>query len=138
MTRSDTDTVFLIDPDEAVHDAIATLLDASGMRVVCFSTAEAFLASRLMDKSGRGILLVEASLPGMGTLALVRQLRTHAARMPIAVLTSTSDRRISSQAIRAGASEVIEKPLVGEHLLSWLKSQGCRVSGHKRNHQAGM
>jgi FixJ family two-component response regulator len=123
--RCDKDTVYVIDPDKAVHDAITTLLGASGMRVECFPTAEAFLATGILHSTVRGCLLVEADLPGIGSLALVRQLRAQNFDLPVVFLTSTSDRDIASQALKAGANDVFEKPLVGGHLLDRLNDLGC-------------
>ena len=124
----DEDTVYVIDPDEAVHDALVTLLEASGLRVECFPTAEAFLASDVLHSPLRGCLLVEADLPGIGSLALVKQLRAQSFDLPVAVLTSTLDRDIANQALKAGAIDVFEKPLVGGHLLDRLNDLGCRTN----------
>ena len=123
--RCDKDTVYVIDPDEAVHDALSTLLDASGLRVECFPTAEAFLASDVLHGPVSGCLLVDADLPGIGSLALVRQLRAQSFDVPVVVLTSTFDRDIANQALKAGAVDVFEKPLVGAHLLDRLDELGC-------------
>jgi FixJ family two-component response regulator len=123
--RCDKDTVYVIDPDAAVHDALTTLLDASGMRVECFPTAEAFLASEGLHSPVSGCLLVEADLPGIGSLALVRQLRAQSFDLPIVVLTSTFNRDIANQALRAGAVDVFKKPLVGDQLLDRLSDLGC-------------
>ncbi len=125
--RCDQDTVYVIDPDEAVHDAITTLLSASGMRVDCYPTAEAFLASDILRSPLRGYLLVEADLPGIGSLALVRQLRAQSFNLPVVVLTSTFNRDIANQALKAGAVDVFEKPLVGGHLLDRLNDLGHRA-----------
>ena len=116
----ESDTVYVIDPDEAVHDALTTLLGVNGTRVVCYPTAEAFLGSTISHRSTRGVLLVEANLPGMGTLAFLRQLRIQGLDFPVVVLTSTSNREIAKQALKAGAMEVIEKPLVSDRLLELL------------------
>ena len=121
----DKDTVYVIDPDEAVHDALTTLLGASGVRVECFPTAEAFLASDVLNSPVRGCLLVEANLPGIGSLAFVRQVRAESLDLPVVVLTSTFDSDIAGQALRAGAVDVFEKPLVGGHLLDRLNDLGC-------------
>ncbi len=94
------DIVYVIDPDEAVHDALAALLGATGTRVVCYPSAEAFLDSDLIHNGMRGLVLAEVDLPGMGSLALLRRLR--------------------DQALKAGAVEVIEKPLVHGRLLKRL------------------
>ena len=115
-----TDTVYVIDPDEAVHDALTTLLGAIGTRVTCYPDAEAFLDSGVVSRAMRGLLLLEANLPGMGSLALLRRLRDQGVDLPVVVLTSTSNRDIADQALQAGAVEVIEKPLVSDRLLELL------------------
>jgi two-component system CheB/CheR fusion protein len=124
--RCEIDIVYVIDPDEAVHDALATLLGATGTRVVCYPSAEAFLDSSYVNSSMRSCLLVEADLPGMGSLALLRQLRAQGVDLPVVVLTSTSDRDIAAQALAAGAVEVIEKPLLSGHLLNRLRQLARR------------
>ena len=116
-----TDTVYVIDPDEAVHDALTTLLGANDTRVVCYPDAEVFLDSGVVFRAMRGLLLLEANLPGMGSLALLRRLRDQGADLPVVVLTSTSDQDIADQASKAGAMEVIEKPLVSDRLLELLR-----------------
>ncbi len=114
------DIVYVIDPDEAVHDALATLLGATGTRVVCYLSAEAFLDSNFLDNGMRGLVLAEVNLPGMGSLALLRRLRDQGVDLPVVVLTSTSNRDIADQALKAGAVEVIEKPLVHARFLNRL------------------
>ena len=119
--RCEIDIVYVIDPDEAVHDALAALLGATGTRVVCYASAEAFLDSDFMHSGMRGLVLVEVNLPGMGSLALLRRLRARGVDLPVVVLTSTSNRDIADQALKAGAVEVIEKPLVHGRLLNRLQ-----------------
>ena len=125
--RCHEDTVYVIDPDEAVHDALSTLLGATGTRVVCYSSAEAFLDASKDSCSMSGCLLVEVDLPGMGSLALLRRLRARGVAVPVVVLTSTSNRDIADQALKAGAVEVIEKPLVSARLLEQLRDLACHV-----------
>lgn len=114
-------TVYVIDPDEAVHDALVTLLSASDIEVRCFLTAEEFLESDALLTAGRGCVLVEADLPGMGSLAFVRQLRSRS-ELPIVVLASTADSDIADQALKAGAIDVFDKPLIGARLLALVES----------------
>ncbi len=111
------DTVYVVDPDESVHDAITTLLQSAGVHVACFRTPEAFLNS-FNSRTTRGCcLLLEAELPGIGSLALIRKVNDQVPGMPIVVLASTNDSNIAAQALRAGALDVIDKPLFGGHLL---------------------
>ena len=127
--RCEQNIVYVIDPDEAVHDALTILLSATGTRVVCYPSAEAFFDSTCAHSLGRGCFLVEVNLPGMGSLAFLRRLRAQGVDLPILVLTSTSNRDIADQALKAGAAEVIAKPLVGGRLLSQLRHLDHRNDG---------
>ncbi len=113
--------VYVVDPDEAVHDALTTLFGAAGTRVLCYVNAEAFLESGISSSATDGLVLTEASLPGMGSLALLRSLRDMGLDLPVVVMTSTSIRGVAEQAIKAGAVEVIEKPLLSDRLLQLLR-----------------
>lgn len=110
-------TLFVVDPNQAVHDALATLLEPTDLVVEYFQTAETFLAacaSRMIDGS---CLLVEAELPGLGSLALIRRVRAQYPCISIVVLTSTLNNDIAVEALKAGAIDVIDKPHFGVHLL---------------------
>lgn len=116
------DTVYVIDPDEAVHDALAALIGSSAAKVECYHTAEEFLLAKAPFRDLRGCLLVEVDLPGMGALALIRQLREQDDRFPVIVLASTADRDVADQAIKAGAADFLYKPLTRDPLLDRLHS----------------
>ncbi len=111
------DTICVVDPDESVHDALSTLLDASGIDVQCFANAESLLAANAANRSCCSCLLVEADLPGMGSLALIRIMHRDNNMLPIIVLASTNDSAVAAQALTAGALDVIDKPLISVHLL---------------------
>ena len=119
--NSANNNVYVIDSDQAVHDALSELLAADGIRVVCFRSAEEFLRSDEVNDTLRGCVLAEADLPGMGSLAFLRQLRTRGIGVPVIVLTSTSNRDIADQALKAGAVDVFSKPLVGDQILEFLR-----------------
>lgn len=119
------DTVYIVDPDEPVHDALKTLLGTAGTEALGYENAEVFLASGDVSKAMRGCLLVEMDLPGMGTVELLRQLRTRGIDIPVIALTSVSDSDTAKQALKAGAVDVIEKPLVSAALLERLSSLCC-------------
>jgi FixJ family two-component response regulator len=111
------DTVYVIDPDESVHDAISTLLEAAKVRVECYRTPEAFQSVCAARNTQSCCVLVEAVLPGIGSLALIRDVLVRNPGIPIIVLASTADGEIAAQALKAGALDVIDKPLFGMHLL---------------------
>jgi two-component system CheB/CheR fusion protein len=106
--------IFLVDDDPSVRQAMRDLLKANGRQVEDYGSAEDFLASYRPD--AQGILLVDATMPGMGGLALLDRLRRDGARLPAIVVTGNGDVRMAVQALRAGAADFIEKP-VGEAAL---------------------
>ena len=111
------DTVYVVDPDESVHDALSALLQSAQVRVEGFRTPEAFLSACATRCTDSCCLLIEADLSGIGSLELIRTIREQKPQFPIIVLASTTDSDIAAQALKAGALDVIDKPLFGMHLL---------------------
>jgi len=72
--RYQKDIVYFIGPDEAVHDALTTLLGTGGAPVVCYANAEACPDSSFVHRDMCGCFLAEPNLPRVGSLALLRRL----------------------------------------------------------------
>lgn len=101
--------VYVIDDDAGVRRTIAEVLRGEGLAVRVFGSAEAFL--NVYEPGGDACLLVDAYLPGMGGLDLLHRLAADGDDLPTLVMTGHSDIAIAVQAIKAGASEFIEKPV---------------------------
>ena len=70
-------------------------------------------------RPGRGAcLLIDAYLPGMSGLELLRRLHDAGHRLPAIMITGNSDVPMAVQAMKAGASDFIEKPIGGSELLA--------------------
>jgi FixJ family two-component response regulator len=123
------DTVYVIDPDEAIRDGLTTFLGTLDIPVRSYSNAEAFLDSHPARSLSQGCLLVDANLQGMGSLALLRQLRAQRVDLPVVVLASTSNRHIADQVFEAGAVDVIEKPQLDSVLVDRLRQLLIRAPG---------
>ena len=65
-----------------------------------------------------GCLLIDAYLPGMSGLELLHRLRDGGDRMPAIMITGNSDVPMAVEAMKAGASDFIEKPIGGTELLA--------------------
>jgi len=123
------DTVYVIDPDEAIRDGLTTFLGTLDIPVRSYSNAEAFVDSHTARSLSQGCLLVDANLHGMGSLALLRQLRAQRVDLPVVVLASTSNRHIADQVFEAGAVDVIEKPRLDSVLVDRLRQLMIRAPG---------
>lgn len=106
--------VFLIDDDARVRDALSNLLDAAGLAVMAFDSAEAFLQADRPDAPA--CLLLDLELPHLNGLDLQKALAGQEAP-PIVFLTGRGDIPSSVAAMKAGAVEFLCKPVGEEELL---------------------
>lgn len=112
---NDTSTVFLIDDDQAVRDAVGLLLRTDGLAVETFTSAAGFLESGAAERAG--CLVLDVRMPGMSGLDLQQQMRTRGYRTPIIFMTGHGDVPMAIRAMKAGAFDFIEKPFQGKTLL---------------------
>lgn len=108
-------SVFLVDDDADVREAIAFLLEAEGIRVAAFGDPFAMLEA--LDADARGCLLLDVRMPGMDGLELHRQLKKRGVAMPAVFISGHGDIPMAVRAVNAGALDFIEKPFDDEVLL---------------------
>ena len=107
--------IFVVDDEDAVSAAMRLVLEEAGHRVEVFSSCEAFMAAY---RPGNGsCLVVDAYLPGMDGIELLRRLRADGHLLPAVMVTGRSDVSIAVRAMKAGASDFIEKPVGSDELL---------------------
>lgn len=111
-----TNTVYVVDPDPAISEAITALLGTYDLHVSAFLDAETFLDFHALEPIQRGCVMIEVNLPGLDGLALLRQLRAENTDLPIIVLTNAHEPAMHRQAVRFGADRVVEKPLINDML----------------------
>jgi len=102
-------TVFVIDDDDAVRDAIRDLLLSDGHQAETFFSAEEFLASR--DPQACGCLVSDIRLPGTSGLELQKRLTAQKDLIPIIFISGYADILMAVQVMKAGAVDLLQKPL---------------------------
>ena len=110
--------VFIVDDDAGIRDALSGLLVEEGHKVEAFASCEAFLAGFQPERDA--CLLVDAYLPGMSGLDLLRKLRADSQLLPAIMITGNGDVSIAVKAMKAGAVDFIEKPVGREELVASL------------------
>jgi two-component system CheB/CheR fusion protein len=114
--RAEPAVIFVVDDDDQVRATIREVLEDDGRRVEDYATCEAFLADY---RPGReACLVIDAYLPGMSGLELLQQLRDAGHHLPSIMITGNSDVPMAVQAMKAGASDFIEKPITRGELLA--------------------
>jgi len=108
--------VFVVDDDDEVRGAIMAVLEADGRTAAGYPSGEAFLQA---FRQGTGdCLLIDAALPGISGVELLEQLRAAGHSLPVIVVTGQSDVPMAIRAMKAGASDFIEKPVSRAGLLA--------------------
>lgn len=108
-------TVFLVDDEPEMLQALGRLLRANGFIVQAFSSARAFAtAYRPVDPS---CLVLDVAMPDMNGLELQERLAREGVLLPLIFLTGHGDIPMSVRAIKAGAVDFLTKPVDRADLL---------------------
>jgi FixJ family two-component response regulator len=102
-------TVFIVDDDAAVRDALGLSLGVRGYRTAIFADAESFLQAYRAD--WRGCILIDIRMPGMDGLALQKRLLELGCGLPVIVMTGHGDVGSAREAFKSRALDFLEKPL---------------------------
>jgi two-component system response regulator DctR len=108
-------TVFIVDDDEAIRDALSWLLQSRGVAARCFTSAEDFLAE--WNPAMAGCLLLDIRMSGMSGLDLFDRLREVQSRLPVIFLTGHGDVPMAVGALKRGARDFVEKPFNDNELV---------------------
>lgn len=100
--------VFVVDDEPAIRDSLALLLRSVGLPTRTFDSAQAFLDA--FQPVPNSCLLADVRMPGMSGLELQETLRTRGLKVPVIVLTGHGDIGMAVRAMKAGATDFIEKP----------------------------
>ena len=123
MTLEDTETVFVVDDDEALRDALATLLEAQGWACETYPDAAAFLA-RLADwpPQACACLVLDVRMPGKSGFDVQEQLNAGGIDMPIIFITGYGDIPAAVRAMKGGAVDFLTKPFDAQALLQRIRA----------------
>lgn len=102
-------TVFIVDDDASVRDALALMFSVRGYRTAVFSSAEDFLSA--WRTSWTGCLLVDIRMPGMDGLLLQDRLIEMGCTLPVVVITGHGDVASARRAFKSNAIDFLEKPI---------------------------
>ena len=101
-------TVFVVDDDPAVIDAVTGLVDLIDLDARSYLSADDFLKE--YEPTGPACLVLDVRMPGMSGLDLQRALAETGSTLPIIMITGHGEVRMAVEAMKAGAAEFLEKP----------------------------
>jgi two-component system response regulator FixJ len=108
--------VHVIDDDEAVRDSLAFLLSSAHFLVETYESANIFLGK--LPQSSAGCIITDVRMPGLSGIDLLRRVKETKLSLPVIIMTGHGDVPLAVEAMKAGASDFIEKPVDDEVMLA--------------------
>jgi FixJ family two-component response regulator len=128
-------TVFVLDDDSTVRNALARLIRSFGIQVQTFASAREFLGHQQPD--GPACLLLDVRLAGENGLMVQEALRAVASSPPIIFLTGHGTIPMCVQAMKAGAVDFLQKPVdatVLQAAIATALAQDARARDRQHQH----
>ena len=108
-------TVFVVDDDASIRDALKSLFGSVGLQAQAFASAPEFLQAKLPDTPS--CLVLDVRLPGLSGLDFQGELAKANIQLPIIFITGHGDIPMTVRAMKAGAVEFLTKPFRDQDLL---------------------
>lgn len=115
------DLVYIVDDDAPFRVAVRRLLKLHGYDIAEYGSADEFLES-VNEGAKPGCILLDIRLPGLSGPELQAQLSEMGSAFPIIFLTGQADVRTTVQAMKAGADDLLTKPVLEQSLIESIQS----------------
>jgi two-component system response regulator FixJ len=125
-------TVHIIDDDEALRDSLTFLLRTVRLDVLSYPSAAAFLEA--LPDANLSCIITDVRMPGMSGIDLLRNLRERKISVPVIVITGHGDIPLAVEAMKIGAIDFLEKPFDDEVLIASVKAALRQKEGEARRH----
>lgn len=112
---TDSPSVFIVDDDVSVREAIVALMRSVGLSAEAFATTRDFLDRQPLN--GPSCLILDVQLPGLNGLEFQEELSRSGILIPIVFITGHGSIPMTVRAMKAGAIEFLTKPFRDEELL---------------------
>jgi CheY-like chemotaxis protein len=112
--------VLLIDDEAPVLAATAEVLSRLGYEAVSFSDSLAALVAFEAAPERFDVVITDEAMPGLTGTGLTRVLRRHRPDLPIVLVSGYTGVTQTQQALAAGVSELLTKPILSHEMATTL------------------
>ena len=112
--------IYVVDDDDAIRRSLSFMLKTSGYAVRLFDGGHEFLKEAAALPAG--CVLLDVRMPDIDGMAVQSDLRTHGVMLPVVIMTGHGDIDMAVAAMKAGASDFIEKPFEKAALISCIEA----------------
>jgi FixJ family two-component response regulator len=124
-------TVFIVDDDDEVREAIGLLMESVGLPSESFDSGWAYLAC--FDPARPGCLVLDVRMRQMSGLELQERLVQEPIHPPVIIITGHGDVPMAVRAVKNGAVDFIEKPFNDQALLDAVH-RAIDIDSEQRGH----
>ncbi|WP_311268949.1 response regulator FixJ [Sphingobium sp. WCS2017Hpa-17] len=112
--------IYVVDDDDAIRRSLSFMLKTSGYAVRLFEGGHTFLkeAADLPP----GCVLLDVRMPDIDGMAVQQELRARGVMLPVVIMTGHGDIDMAVAAMKAGASDFIEKPFEKAALIACIEA----------------
>ena len=112
-------TVFVVDDDASVREALASLIGSVALHVECFASPGEFLHRAHSDNPS--CVVLDVRMPGLSGLEVQQRLAHTGRKMPVIFISAHGDIPMAVRAMKEGAVEFLPKPFRDEDLLNAIR-----------------
>jgi two-component system, LuxR family, response regulator FixJ len=112
-------TICVVDDDRTILEATALSLEAEGLAVRTYSSAETLLNS--IEEHPCGCVITDMRMPKMTGLELLTALAERNITSPVIVVSANGSATLAVEALKRGAVDFLEKPFARDDLLSAIR-----------------
>ncbi len=112
-------TVFIVDDDPEVRNAMRAIVERQGIRAEVYAGGATFLEACSPDRTG--CLLLDARMPGLGGLDLIKRMTAMQYSLPVIMITAYGDVATAVTAMKAGAFDFLQKPVRPNEFIECIK-----------------
>jgi DNA-binding NtrC family response regulator len=127
MSETEPRLLMLIDDEPAQSRLIAALATREGWRTLVVHDAETAIAT-LGTRQGMqlGAIILDQWVPGDDACELIAELRARRPALPILMLTTSASPLLAVEAMRAGATDYLIKPVAPDRMMQALRAATTR------------
>jgi FixJ family two-component response regulator len=107
--------IHIIDDDESLRDALASLFRSVGLKIHSYGSARDFIDAPRLDAPG--CIVLDVRLPGMSGIDFQSRLIDLGILLPVVLMTGHGDIPMSVRAMKAGAIDFLAKPFRDQDML---------------------
>jgi two-component system response regulator FixJ len=119
--------IMIIDDDAAVRDSLSSVLSTYGYGTVACSSARQAL--REIEAARPDCIVLDVRMPEIDGLQMLEMLKRMESAPPVIIITGHADVPMAVQAMKRGAADFLEKPVVDEDLAA---SIGAAISDNEQ------